>query len=145
MNHHKAATLWGVVLGVVCALVLVAEGYASPRTGGLTQEFHQTYPIAADGRLELENINGSVHVNTWERNEVKVDAVKSAGSQERLDEAQIKIQSGQSYIDIRTEYPHHDMTWNSDDDTHNPATVEYTLTVPRGLRIDEIKLINGDL
>jgi hypothetical protein len=139
MNHRKAATLWGAILGIACSLMLVAQGYA------LSQEFHQTYPISADGRLELDNINGAVHVSVWDRNEVKVDAVKTAGTQERLDEAQIKIEAGQSFIDIRTEYPHPDMTWNSDDDQHNPASVEYTLTVPRNLRIDEIKLINGNL
>src|SRR5205807_659375 len=32
--------------------------------------------------------------------------------------------------------------WGSRD---NPAGVEYTLTVPRSIRLDEIKLINGSL
>ena len=59
----------------------------------LREEFHQTYPLAADGRVSLENINGAVHVTAWDRNEVKVDAVKSAYRRERLDEAKIEVQS----------------------------------------------------
>jgi DUF4097 and DUF4098 domain-containing protein YvlB len=94
--------------------------------------------------VELENINGSVHISTWEQNAVKVDAMKYADSKERLDEAHIEVDSGKEYVSIRTKYPDHDHTfnWGSHD---NPAGVEYTLTVPRGARLDEIKLINGSL
>jgi DUF4097 and DUF4098 domain-containing protein YvlB len=41
-------------------------------------------------------------------------------------------------------YPDHDLTFNWGWH-NNPASVEYTLTVPRGARLDEIKLINGAL
>ena len=44
----------------------------------------------------------------------------------------------------RTEYPDHNLTF-SDDDRNNPASVEYTLSVPRNARLDGIKLINGAL
>ena len=41
-------------------------------------------------------------------------------------------------------HPDHDLTFNWGSH-NNPAGVEYTLTVPRGARLDEIKLINGSL
>jgi hypothetical protein len=70
--------------------------------------------------------------------------VKYADSKERLDEAHIEIDSGKEYVSIRTKYPDHDHTfnWGSHD---NPAGVEYTLTVPRNARLDEVRLINGSL
>ena len=117
---------------------------AADHRGALTEEFHQTYALTADGRVELDNINGAVHISSWDRNEVKVDAVKYADTKERLDEAKIEVDSGKESISIRTKYPRHDNTWNWGSH-NNPAGVEYTLTVPRNARLDEIKLINGSL
>src|SRR5579864_238883 len=146
MNRHRQAATWlGAVLGTVCALLILALGaHASDHRGALTDEFHQTYALTADGRVELDNINGSVHITSWDRNEVKVDAIKSADTKERLDEAKIEIDSHGSSLSIRTKYPDHDNTWNWGS-RNNPASVEYTLTVPRAVRLDEIKLINGSL
>ena len=125
-------------------LVPGTAAYASDHRGALTEEFHQTYQINPEGRVELQNINGSVHITTWDQNAVKVDAVKSADTKERLDEAKIQVESGNDYVSIETKYPGHDHTWNWGSH-NNPASVEYTLTVPRKVRLDEIKLINGSL
>jgi DUF4097 and DUF4098 domain-containing protein YvlB len=146
MNRQRQLPAWsGAILGTICALLVLALGaHASDHHGDFTEEFHQTYTIAPNGRVELDNINGAVHISTWDQNEVKVDAVKYAGTKERLDEARIEIDSGKDYLSIRTKYPDHDHTFNWGS-RNNPAGVEYTLTVPRTARLDEIKLINGSL
>ena len=146
MNRQRQFPAWsGAVLGTACALLVLALGaHASDHGGAVTEEFHQTYAIAADGRVELDNINGAVHISSWDRNEVKVDAVKYAGTKERLDEARIEVDSGKDYLSIRTKYRDHDLNFNWGSH-NNPAGVEYTLTVPRSARLDEIKLINGSL
>jgi len=146
MNRHRRFATWsGAVLGSICAVLLLVLGaQASEHRGAYTEEFHQTYALTPDGRVELDNINGAVHISTWERNEVKVDAIKSADMKERLEAARIEVDSGKDYISIRTKYRDHDLTFG-DDWHNNPASVEFTLTVPRGARLDEIKLINGSL
>jgi DUF4097 and DUF4098 domain-containing protein YvlB len=146
MNRHRQSATWfGAILGTVFAVLIFALGaQASDHRGALTEEFHQTYALTADGRVELDNINGSVHISSWDRNEVKVDAVKYADTKERLDEAKIEIDSRNDSLSIRTKYPEHDQSWNWGSH-NNPASVEYTLTVPRKTRLDEIKLINGSL
>jgi DUF4097 and DUF4098 domain-containing protein YvlB len=146
MNRERKLATWlGAILGTFCALLLAAgQSHAAEHPGQLTEEFHQTYPLAPDGRVDLNNINGAVHITAWDRNEVKVDAVKYARTKERLDEAKISVSAGSNYVSIRTEYPNHNLTFN-DDDHDNPASVEYTLTVPHTARLDEIKLINGSL
>jgi DUF4097 and DUF4098 domain-containing protein YvlB len=144
-QYRRSASFLGTALGTMCALLSFALGaQAADHRGSLTEEFHQTYTLTADGRVELDNINGSVHIASWDRNEVKVDAIKSADTKERLDEAKIEIDSHGSSLSIRTKYPDHDNTWNWGSH-NNPASVEYTLTVPRTARLDEIKLINGSL
>ena len=144
-RHRQSATWLGATLGTICALLILAlAAHASDHGGDLTEEFHQTYAITPDGRVELSNINGGVRISTWDRNEVKVDAIKYANTKERLDEAKIEIEAGKDYISIETKYPSHDHNWNWGGH-NNPASVEYTLTVPRGVQLDEIKLINGSL
>src|SRR5271165_1509629 len=146
MNRHRQSATWlGTVLGTVCAVLALALGaHAFDHGGSLTEEFHQTYALTAGGRIELDNINGDVHISSWDRNEVKVDAVKYAGVKDRLDEAKIEVDSGKDYVSIRTKYRDHDLNFNYGSH-NNPAGVEYTLTVPRTARLDEIKLINGAL
>src|SRR5881394_2928787 len=80
----------------------------------LRDEFHQTYKLASDGRITLHNINGAVHVQGWERAEVRVDAVKSAYKRERLDEARIEVNSDDNTFDIRTRYPYDEMTFTDE-------------------------------
>lgn len=146
MNPHRLSPTWlGAVLGTVCALLVLAfAAHASDHRGALSEEFHQTYALTPDGRIELDNINGPVHISSWDQNQVKVDAVKYADTKERLDEAKIEIDARNDSISIRTKYPDHNQSWNWGSH-NNPASVEYTLTVPRTARLDEIKLINGSL
>lgn len=147
MNSQRRIASWsGAALGTLCALLALALGaHASDHRGAFTDEFHQTYPLTPDGRIELENINGAVHISSWDRNEVKVDAIKSAGTKEKLDEAKIEVDADRDHVSIRTKYRDHDLTFNDDNWHNNPARVEYTLTVPRRARLDEIQLINGAL
>ena len=146
MNRQRQFATWsGAILGTICALFLLSlAAHASDHRGAFTEDFHHTYALTPDGRVELDNINGAVHISSWDRNEVTVDAVKCADTQERLDEARIEVDSGKDYLSIRTKYRDHDLSfdWGSH---HNPASVEYTLKVPRLARLDEVKLINGSL
>jgi DUF4097 and DUF4098 domain-containing protein YvlB len=146
MNRYRQSATWlGATLGTVCAVLILALGaHAADHRGALTEEFHQTYALTSDGRVALDNINGDVHISSWDRNEVKVDAVKYADTKERLEEAKIEIDARASSLSIRTTYPEHDHNWNWGS-RNNPASVEYTLTVPRAAKLDEIKLINGRL
>lgn len=139
-----------VLLGLVACLTLLTifvDGARTQNNEKVSEEFHQTYPLSAGGRVSLENINGSVHISTWDRNEVKVDAVKWAYTRERLAEAKIEVSANANSIYIKTEYPDFDQTFTDDRNRrlNNPATVEYTLTIPRGARIDSIELINGGI
>jgi hypothetical protein len=124
-----------LVYSVFLMLAVLASALA---TGDIQDEFHQTYAFSPQGRVSLDNINGAVHIVGWDRNEVRVDAVKRASNRERLNEAHIEIEPGRNVIAIHTRYPDRH-------NNYNPASVEYTLSVPRGARLDEIKLVNGRL
>ncbi len=101
------------------------------------EEFHKTYPVSANVAVSLNNINGSVQITAWDRNEVQLDAVKTADSEEKLKEAEIRVNASDSSVRIETHYPEHT--------NNNPASVEYQLHVPRNARLDKIDLVNGTL
>src|SRR5262249_21629053 len=93
MRHQRRiAKFPGVALAALFALGFASLGYASDREGKLTEEFHHTYPLSVNGRIELDNINGAVHITAWDQASVKVDAVKYANTKERLDQASIEVE-----------------------------------------------------
>lgn len=144
MERNRRVANWaGVISGIVLALLLnAALAHGSDRENAVTEEFHKTYPLSADGRIELSNINGAVHITAWDQNQVKVDAVKRADDAEGLKRMEIRVDPHPDFLAIETRYQSDD-NWGSHD--NHISEVEYTLTVPRNARLDEIKLINGAL
>ena len=142
----RKRVVW-VALCVVALMSVAADRSVVRSQDRVQEEFHQTYPLAPNGRLSLENINGSVRINAWDRNEVRVDAVKWAYTRERLNEAEIKVDASGADVRISTRYPDRNQTFTNDKEgrLQNPASVEYTISVPRSARIDAVELINGDL
>jgi DUF4097 and DUF4098 domain-containing protein YvlB len=145
MKQSRPFSTWlGLILGACAALLLnVAVARASDDDALVMEEFHQTYPLNANGRVELQNINGAVHITAWDRNEVKVDAIKRAQNDEELKDEEIRVDARADSISIETKYRQREETWHNNH--HRAAEVEYTLTVPKSARLDEIKLINGGL
>jgi len=123
----------------------VAEPIQKPKGDELTEEFHKSYPLSANGRVSIANINGDVRISGWDGNEVKVDAVKRAYSQQRLSEVVIDVDSSADSVAIKTKYPERNQTFDDRSRENSSASVEYTLTVPRNARIDNAELINGSL
>src|SRR5450759_1563567 len=130
---RKHATLGATILGSLLALL-----WATAIQAQVTQDFHRTVPLSANGRVSLDNINGNVTITGWDRNEVQIDAVKKARDQQKLDEARIEVDAGSDSVQIKTKYPDYH-------NNNNPATVTYELHVPRNARLDHIDLVNGSL
>jgi DUF4097 and DUF4098 domain-containing protein YvlB len=133
VDSRKYASLSGAILGALLALLL-----AIPAGAEVTEDFHRTVPLSANGEVSLSNVNGNVEIVGWDRNEVQIDAVKKSRDQQRLDEARIEVESGSDYVRIKTEYPHHQAN-------NNPASVHYQLHVPQNARLHSISLVNGGL
>ena len=128
----------------VPAVPFGAEALGGESGEQVTEEFHQTYPLSATGRVSLANINGGVKIKVWDRAAVQVDAIKKAYRRERLEEAKIEVTATEENIRIKTDYPDENQTFRSDQRRYdNPATVEYSLTVPRKAILESIELING--
>jgi DUF4097 and DUF4098 domain-containing protein YvlB len=153
----KAALFMAIVLALVALAaneIRVVPGYTAAsaqssftdagQKAKLTEEFHQTYPLSPAGRVSISNINGDVTINVWDQPSVKVDAVKRANSQQSLSDASIDVQNTGDSVKIRTKYPENQFNDRRDRED-SPASVEYTLTIPRGASLDGAELVNGSL
>lgn len=111
-----------------------------------TERFEQTYPLSAGGRLGVSNVNGSITVEAWDRNEVQVVAIKTADTKERLKEVEIRVNAKPDSIMIETNYDR----WKQDNNGErwkngSRLKVDYQLKVPRGAVLDEVETVNGDV
>lgn len=111
-----------------------------------TEKFEQTYPLSVNGRVNVSNVNGSITVEAWDRNEVKLEYTKITDSKERLADVEIKIDSKPDSFSVETDYGN----WkgkNNGDRWRNGGKlqVDYHLTVPRGAVLNEVETVNGSV
>ena len=115
-----------------------------------TEHFDQTYPLTGNGRVSLSNVNGSVTVEAWDRNEVRVEYTKTADSKERLNDVDVRIDSKPDALNVQADYDN----WRRDNNNNNSdhgwrfsgkLEVTFKLTVPHGAMLNEIETVNGSV
>jgi hypothetical protein len=132
MSHRhllgiSRATLLAVLLTAVCAL----PGFA------LSKNFSQTVPLQPGGTFELQNVNGTVELQGWDRDEIEIHAVKTAKEKESdLDRVSIDVSAQPNSVSVTTRYPQNEGV---------EVAVEYTVHVPRNARVERLSTVNGTL
>ncbi len=109
-----------------------------------TDRFEQTYPLSANGKVSVSNVNGSITAEGWDRNEVKLVAIKTADTKEHLADVEVKIDSRADSFSVETDYGSWKTGGNRWKD-HGKLTVDYQLMIPRGAVLDEIETVNGSV
>jgi hypothetical protein len=95
----------------------------------------ETRPLAANGRLDLQNTNGRVEVDAWDEAQVRIEAVKHAASEHALGEIEIEIAAEGDRVSVRTRHPR--PRWLG-----GAGRVDYSVRVPRGARV-AVQNVNG--
>lgn len=124
------------VLSLCLLLLLTFAGAASAK---VSREDAQTFPLSASGRLSLDNVDGDVTIEGWDRDEVSVETVIEAETQRALDEVEVSIDVHGDRIHIETVYS------ERRHERREAATVGYTIRMPRTARVDGVDLVNGSL
>jgi DUF4097 and DUF4098 domain-containing protein YvlB len=121
--------------GLLVCLLLLAS--IAPANAGVTREFTRTFPLNADGSVELNNVNGTVRIEGWDKDEVEVRAVKTTpDSASSLDLVAIDIESKPDAVSISTRYPQEEGV---------EVAVDYVIHVPRRAQLNRINNVNGTL
>src|SRR3979411_3132670 len=78
----------------------------APACLAITKEFNQTYPLQPGGSFELQNVNGTVEVQGWDRDTIEIRAVKTAKHKESdLDRVSIEVDAKPRAVSVITRYP----------------------------------------
>ena len=110
-----------------------------------TEVLDKTYPLTANGRVSVSNINGSIVVEAWDRNEVHLVATKIADSKETLSDVDIVVDSRSDSFSVETDYK--DWKWKdkNDEGRRRKLEVQFKLSVPRTAMLNEIETVNGSV
>lgn len=100
------------------------------------EDFHHTFPLKSGGRVEIENFNGSIEINGWDKETVEINGTKYAGSQELLDRLKVEISDMPDSIRIRSIRPA---------ERRGNMGVKYTLSIPRKAILERITSSNGSV
>jgi hypothetical protein len=120
------------VLGLSLCFAILA-----PACLGVTREVTRTYPLRPDGSFELSNVNGTVRIEGWDKNEVEIRAVKSTPDKESLlDLVDIDVDARPDAVSISTRYPQEEGV---------EVAVDYVIHVPRRVQLNHVNNINGTL
>jgi hypothetical protein len=99
--------------------------------------FVRTLPLSAGGSFVLENVNGSVQVEGWDRDEVEVRAVKTSITDPRdLDQVKIEVDTHPGQVAVHTRYPQGEGA---------QVAVEYHVRVPYRVLLGSIETVNGSV
>jgi hypothetical protein len=101
------------------------------------QAWYARYAFPPGGRVAVENIQGEVVVEGWDRAEVEIAALKSgADPGVRVDDVRVVTEVGDHSLTFKTVYPAH---------PDKPLRVNYRLRVPHEVRLASLRTLEGNI
>lgn len=119
------------------SFALIFTAVSAAPSFAITKEFNQSYPLQPGGSFELQNVNGTVDVQGWDRDTIEVHAVKTAKHKESdLDLVAIDVDARPAAVSVATRYPQNEGV---------EVLVEYTVHVPHRAHVEHVGTVNGTL
>ncbi len=107
------------------------------------EKFEKTESIARDGKVEVRNVSGDVEVKTWDRTEVKIDALKvskastTEKAKEHAQKVKIEVYEEDGILKIETKYPKPSIKGLN-------VSISYSVMIPSQASI-KAKSVSGDV
>ena len=148
MSWLYSILITGLLISSNAEVPTTSPEQAAPRERAIfqqdvTEKFDQTYPLSPNGRVSVSNVNGPVVVESWDRNEVRIEATKIADSAETLAEVEIDVDASGDRVSVRADHKGSRFNAQMPRDRNRRVEVHFKLSVPRGARLDEIATVNG--
>ncbi len=98
------------------------------------EDFDYTYPLEEGARLSVENVNGSIEVDAWNKDEIHISGTKFASSKELLGLLNIDIVATKEFVQVRTVKPSY---------RRGSMGARYVIHVPANTVVDRLITTNG--
>jgi len=122
-------------------MLMLLNGCGSADNRVLEETFERVYTIEPSARLTIQNRDGVVSIYGADTGEMRIDAVKKAYSQERLNQIGIDVSTKPGAISVVTKFPPKPIWALSD----RSGTVDYTIVVPATAGISALELDAGEI
>lgn len=124
---------------IALCLTLIFLAVSCVLAGEVYQEtFEKTLPLKAGDRFSLQNVNGDVTIATWKNDRVEIKAVKKARRRkEDLERVEIRVDESAGSVSVKAVWPKFPRNAR--------VNVEFTVMVPEGVNLSELKTVNGDV
>jgi len=128
MRCLELASLLAAGLG----LLTVISASAREQRGGVAY-----YPLSPGSRVAVENMQGSIRVEGWDRAEVEVVVIKTFMAPDaHPEDVVISVEQGEGELRLRTVYTV---------PLPGPARVDYRLRVPRQVKLKDLRTLEGNI
>lgn len=138
-RSFRNRSLWGAAL-----LLIVATGPALAQKTA-EERFEKAYELTGINKVRVQNVNGAVHLESWDRNYLRVVAVKKAKGNraaQALRDTEIRVTKSGSAITVETILPKRGRGLEWFLFRAEGAEVGYDLFLPPGTPT-EIETVNG--
>ena len=132
-------TLFKQTFAVALCAVASTNAIAHDETRHV-ETIEKTFAVDDNAQLQIENTNGKVEIEAWDRNEVVITASIYSKNAEGRDAVEVLLTQKGNTIDIDTEYKKQSF-WNN----NNYSKVDYFINVPKSVDLAEVDLTNGSL
>lgn len=133
LTHPIAAAVAAVLLWAPLAAQTQVIQPAKAEKATETRSVH----LASGSTLKVKNVNGFIHVEAWDREEVQFTGEFKPSS--RDEQVKVVLESGKNSLEIRGEYPKHE-SWGS----YRGPQCQMTLKVPRQVAAT-LESVNGEV
>lgn len=143
MRLKKALKIFGIFLTLFLFLGIFSSQALAKETH--EEKFEKTESLAKDGEVTLKNISGGIEVKSWNKNQVRIKALKvskaSSLSQAReaADKVEIEVEKEGNILRIETKYPKSKI-WKKSVN----VSVHYNLWIPDKASI-KVKSVSGSV
>jgi hypothetical protein len=131
--HARLLTL-PLAAALLCLTACDLEDFAA--VSRYSRDFHSSYPLKPDGRLEVENFNGSIEVSGWDQPTVDISGTKYGPTQEAADSLRVDIENSPDSVSVRVVRPF---------ERRNNLGARLAIKIPRDAILDRITTSNGHI
>lgn len=123
-----------IAAALFCLAACDIEDFAS--TSRYDRDFHYSYPMKPDGRLEVESFNGSIEISGWDQPTVDISGTKYGPTQDSVDALRVDVSNTPERVYVRIVRP---------SDRRGNQGARLTIKVPRTAVLDRVNTSNGHI
>lgn len=128
----------------VQALICLALWAPVSAFADVSAEENFNFPVNDGAVFKLENVNGNIEVQAWDRSEIVVRAIKSANNREALERIEILVDADADHVSIDTKLGRSSGSWFNWSNNDN-GRVSYIIQAPSDVILRSVETVNGDI